>query len=119
MGQLLVLAGLSIRTQSKDICETTTHWIVPDLKLGRENISMFAGSNTRVEQVIEVNRCIRPGEECEGGASLEYHTWCHQMFASYRVLVYDEEARQHIERIFQYPSFCTCKLGKVKNKSFK
>ena len=119
MAQLLVLSVLPIRIQSRDICETSTHWIVPDLKLGKENISMVAGSKTRVQQVIEINRCTHPGEKCQGSASLEYHTYCYQMYASYRVIVYDEDARQHIERIFQYPNFCTCKIEKVKNKSFK
>ena len=108
-----------MKTESKNICDSTEHWIISNLKLVGKNISMFAGSNTRVEQMIEVNRCTRPGEECKGGALLGYPTWCHQMFGSYRVLVHDEEAKQHVERIFQYPSFCICKLGKVKNKSFK
>ena len=40
-------------------------------------------------------------------------------FSSYRVLVYDEETKQHVEKIFQYPSFCICKLGEVKKKGFK
>ena len=119
MAQLLFLSVLPIRIQSKDICETSTEWFVPDLKLGKENISMVAGSKTRLQQVIEINRCIQPGETCHGSLSLEYHSYCYQNYASYRVLVYYENVGQHIERIFQYPSFCTCKIEKIKNKSFK
>ena len=119
MAQLLVLLILPIRIQSRDICETSSEWFVPDLKLGKENIYMVAGNKTRVQQIIEMNRCIQPGERCQGSSSLEYHSYCYQNYASYRVLVYDENAGQHIERIFQYPSSCTCKIEKIRNKSFK
>ena len=106
-------------TEPRDICDSTVHWIKPRLMLGGKNISMTVGNDTRLEEMIKVNHCSRPEEECVGGASLGYETWCQQVFNQYKVLVHDDETNQHVKEIFKYPSFCICKIGKTKKKSYK
>ena len=107
------------KTEPKDMCSSTEHWIKPSLKFRGKNITMMLGNETRLEEMIKVNHCSRPGEECEGGTSLGYPTWCEQVFRQYKVIVHDDEKMQHAEEIFKYPSFCICKIGKTKKKSYK
>ena len=60
LGQLIVLASLCI---SKDICDSTEHWIIPNLKLGGKYVKFnHESKNDGFErnQIFELLRnCVK------------------------------------------------------------
>lgn len=96
--------------REESICRSVTRNIYPrEAKL--ENSRVFVPNNQDFVQIISVELCQQPNEECnylQGVLPEGFSSTCYQKYAYKKLLYLDPVESRMATDLFRYPSCCTC-----------